>query len=90
MKEQADCNSNAENLDHKNAFICINKILQELHDKKMTAEVFDREFARLDYDGDAMISQKEMVDFIYERLNRQEVLLVGVYWIGYCLNPNDE
>ena len=56
----------------------------------MTQETFDQEFAKLDFDGDGEISMAEMLNFIDRRLNRQELLLIGVYWIGHCLNPKDE
>ena len=56
----------------------------------MTQETFDEEFARLDYDGDEEISLQEMINFIEKRLNRQELLLFGVYWIGHCINPKEE
>ena len=59
-------------------------------DKEMTQEHFEEELATLDFDGDEEISMAETVNFIHKRLNRQELLLIGVYWIGHCLNPKDE
>ena len=43
------------NLDHRNAYICVNKILLKL-DKEITQEDFEKEFANLDFDGDEDIS----------------------------------
>lgn len=82
-------NPELEVLDQKHAFICVNKILNDI-DKEMTHEKFEQEFAKLDYDGDEEITMVEMANFIQKRLYRQELLLIGVYWIGHCLNPKEE
>ena len=56
----------------------------------MTREKFEEEYAKLDFDGDEEISMTEMTNFIQKRLYRQELLLIGVYWIGHCFNPKEE
>ena len=42
-------------------------------------------FAKLDYDGDEQISLNEMIEFERNRQSEEDLLLVGIYWIGHTL-----
>ena len=39
------------------------------------------------FDGDEKFTLKEVKDFISRFINRQEILLIGIYWIGWSIDP---
>ena len=45
------------------------------------------EFAKLDFDGDEKVTLQEMMNFELRRLCQEEILLVGICWVGHCIDP---
>ena len=56
----------------------------------LTREQFQNVFAKLDYDGDKMVTLSEMKNFVADCLDHQDIMLISIVWIGYLLNPKYE
>ena len=73
------------------AFICLNQICDELKEPNLTRSDFEELIAKLDLNADDKITLKEMTDFVSKSIvNKQEVLMVGIYWIGWSINPYEK
>ena len=72
------------------AFECINKIFQELQEPPLTNAEFKKINPNIDFNSDGKFTLKEISDYISKFVNRQEILLVGLYWVGWSINPNEK
>ena len=43
----------------------------------------------LDKNNDNEISLNEMIEFVNDRLHKEDDLIIAVYWIGFNLKPKD-
>ena len=68
----------------------MNKIFTELDEPNMTKGEFKKCIAKIDFDGDELITLKEMLDFVSKTIYRQEIMMVGIYWIGWSVDPNEK
>ena len=55
---------------------------------EQTKEQFQDSFSKLDFDGDEQVTLEEMINYEMSRIYRQELLMVGICWIGRCLDPD--
>ena len=78
---------NQRPLDQIEAYNCINDIFEELGEQPITESEFNKLQAAIDFDGDEKFTLKEVKDFISRFINRQEILLIGIYWIGWSIDP---
>ena len=68
------------------------ELIQELHKKigihQQTKQDFVQEFAKLDFDGDEKVTERELINYELRQLYYQEILLIGICWIGQCIDTN--
>ena len=72
-------------LDFNQAFECSNKIATQLGEPKLSKREFKDVFAKLDFDGNEEVELEEMINYVTECLERQEILMIGIVWIGHTL-----
>ena len=58
---------------------------KEIGTHAQTKEDFVQEFAKLDFDGDEKVTKDELVNYELRQLYCQEILLIGICWIGYTV-----
>ena len=53
----------------------------------MTKELFEEEFAKLDFNADKLVSLSDLKKHGMLKREQQENLAIGIVWIGHTLNP---
>ena len=77
-----------ETLNFDQAWDCTNRLARETGMVTKTEKQMRDAFAKLDYDGDEIITLAEMIEFERDRQNEENVLLIGIYWIGHNLQED--
>ena len=72
------------------AFSCINRIFEEINEPKISKGEFKQLHAKLDFDGDGQFSLKEIKEFISRYIDRQEILMVAIFWVGWTVDPTEK
>jgi Ca2+-binding EF-hand superfamily protein len=86
--EKATDGGRSTELDFNKAY----KLIQELHKTTgthpQTKEDFIQEFAKLDFDGDEKVTEEELINYELRQLYCQEILLIGICWVGHTINEH--
>ena len=75
-----------EELTEKEAYELSVKLRERLNRPKISVVEFREEFAKIDYDGDGKLTLKELIDCEVRQLFRKDLLLIGICWIGRCVD----
>ena len=70
--------------------LCINEIFEKLKEPKISRGEFKQLQAKVDFDGDERFSLKEIKDFISRFIERQEILMIGIFWVGWTVDPDEK
>ena len=77
-----------ETLNFDQAWDATNALARETGMVTKTEKQMRDAFAKLDYDGDESVTLAEMIEFERDRQKEENVLLIGIYWIGHTLQED--